>query len=54
VTCRKFEPDNRPSSVKLVNFILDLIDEMQLVYNWAAEPDDLVPYLHAHPTQNEA
>jgi dihydrolipoamide dehydrogenase len=32
----------------------ELIGEAQLVVNWAAEPSDLVPFLHAHPTQNEA
>lgn len=32
----------------------ELIGEAQLVYNWEAEPADLVSLLHAHPTQNEA
>jgi dihydrolipoamide dehydrogenase len=32
----------------------ELIGEAQLVYNWSAEPSDLVPFLRAHPTQSEA
>ncbi|GAA1849662.1 dihydrolipoyl dehydrogenase [Pseudonocardia ailaonensis] len=32
----------------------ELIGEAQLVYNWEAEPGDVAPYVHAHPTQNEA
>ncbi|MET3953673.1 dihydrolipoamide dehydrogenase [Rhodococcus sp. OAS809] len=32
----------------------ELIGEAQLVYNWGAEPSDVAPYVHAHPTQNEA
>ena len=32
----------------------ELIGEAQLVYNWEAEPADVAPLVHAHPTQNEA
>jgi len=32
----------------------ELIGEAQLVYNWEAEPGDVAPLIHAHPTQNEA
>ncbi|GAA4546841.1 dihydrolipoyl dehydrogenase [Pseudonocardia xishanensis] len=32
----------------------ELIGEAQLVYNWEAEPGDVAPLVHAHPTQNEA
>lgn len=32
----------------------ELIGEAQLIYNWEAEADDVAPYVHAHPTQNEA
>jgi len=32
----------------------ELIGEAQLVYNWEAHPEDVAPYVHAHPTQNEA
>ncbi|RYF59820.1 MAG: dihydrolipoyl dehydrogenase [Comamonadaceae bacterium] len=32
----------------------ELIGEAQLVYNWEAEPGDVAPFVHAHPTQNEA
>ena len=30
------------------------IGEAQLVVNWEAFPEDIAPFLHAHPTQNEA
>lgn len=32
----------------------ELIGEAQLLYNWEAHPGDVTPFLHAHPTQNEA
>ena len=32
----------------------ELIGEGQLVVNWEAFPEDIAPFLHAHPTQNEA
>jgi dihydrolipoamide dehydrogenase len=32
----------------------ELIGEGQLVVNWEAYPEDISPFLHAHPTQNEA
>lgn len=30
------------------------IGEAQLLVGWEAHPEDVTPYLHAHPTQNEA
>ncbi|MET0590511.1 MAG: FAD-dependent oxidoreductase, partial [Naasia sp.] len=32
----------------------ELIGEAQLVVGWEAYPEDIAPFLHAHPTQNEA
>ncbi|SDN28663.1 dihydrolipoamide dehydrogenase [Cryobacterium flavum] len=32
----------------------ELIGEGQLVVNWEAYPEDIAPFLHAHPTQSEA
>ncbi|MGH3413373.1 MAG: dihydrolipoyl dehydrogenase [Marmoricola sp.] len=32
----------------------ELIGEAQLTYNWEAHPEDVAPYVHAHPTQAEA
>jgi dihydrolipoamide dehydrogenase len=32
----------------------ELIGESQLVVDWEAYPEDIAPYIHAHPTQNEA
>ncbi|MCW2759105.1 MAG: dihydrolipoamide dehydrogenase [Nocardioidaceae bacterium] len=32
----------------------ELIGEAQLIYGWEAEPADVAPLVHAHPTQNEA
>lgn len=32
----------------------ELIGEAQMWVNWEAFPDDIAPYVHAHPTQNEA
>jgi dihydrolipoamide dehydrogenase len=32
----------------------ELVGEAQLVVNWEAQPEDLAPLMHAHPTQNEA
>jgi dihydrolipoamide dehydrogenase len=32
----------------------ELIGEAQLAVNWEAYPEDIAPYIHAHPTQHEA
>jgi dihydrolipoamide dehydrogenase len=32
----------------------ELIGEAQLVVNWEAYPEDVAPFIHAHPTQDEA
>jgi dihydrolipoamide dehydrogenase len=32
----------------------ELIGEAQLICGWDAFPEDVAPFLHAHPTQNEA
>ena len=32
----------------------ELIGEAQLAVNWEAYPEDIGPFIHAHPTQNEA
>lgn len=32
----------------------ELIGEAQLVVNWEAYPEDIAPFIHAHPTQHEA
>ncbi|WP_349427494.1 dihydrolipoyl dehydrogenase [Microbacterium sp. LWS13-1.2] len=32
----------------------ELITEGQLVVGWEAHPEDIAPYIHAHPTQSEA
>ncbi|KQV07988.1 dihydrolipoyl dehydrogenase [Leifsonia sp. Root112D2] len=32
----------------------ELIGEAQLVVNWEAYPEDVAPFIHAHPTQNES
>ncbi|MBC7442921.1 MAG: dihydrolipoyl dehydrogenase [Ramlibacter sp.] len=32
----------------------ELIGEGQLIVNWEAYPEDIAPFLHAHPTQSEA
>ncbi|MEP7088959.1 MAG: dihydrolipoyl dehydrogenase [Nocardioidaceae bacterium] len=32
----------------------ELVGEAQLIYNWDAFPEDVAPFVHAHPTQNEA
>ncbi|HLP22834.1 MAG TPA: dihydrolipoyl dehydrogenase [Microbacteriaceae bacterium] len=32
----------------------ELLGEAQLVVNWEAYPEDIAPFIHAHPTQNEA
>ena len=34
--------------------VSELVGEAQLIYNWEGYPDDVTPYIHAHPTQNEA
>jgi dihydrolipoamide dehydrogenase len=31
----------------------ELIGEAQLIVNWEAYPEDVAPFVHAHPTQNE-
>lgn len=32
----------------------ELITEAQLVVGWEAHPEDIAPFIHAHPTQSEA
>lgn len=32
----------------------ELISEAQLVVGWEAHPEDITPFVHAHPTQSEA
>jgi len=32
----------------------ELIGEAQLAVNWEAYPEDIAPFIHAHPTQNES
>ena len=32
----------------------ELIGEAQVIYNWQADAQDVAPYVHAHPTMNEA
>ena len=32
----------------------ELIGEAQLIVNWEAFPEDVAPFVHAHPTQDEA
>ncbi|MFE4470729.1 dihydrolipoyl dehydrogenase [Leifsonia sp. NPDC056824] len=32
----------------------ELISEAQLVVNWEAHPEDIAPFVHAHPTQSES
>ncbi|MRG58362.1 dihydrolipoyl dehydrogenase [Agromyces sp. CFH 90414] len=32
----------------------ELVGEAQLAVNWEAYPEDVAPFIHAHPTQNEA
>ena len=32
----------------------ELIGEAQLAVNWEAYPEDVAPFIHAHPTQNES
>ena len=34
--------------------VSELIGEAQLINGWEAHPSDVAPYVHAHPTQNEA
>ncbi|RGE19629.1 dihydrolipoyl dehydrogenase [Leucobacter sp. wl10] len=31
----------------------ELVGEAQLIVNWEAYPEDVAPFVHAHPTQNE-
>lgn len=32
----------------------ELLGEAQMIVNWEAHPEDVAPYIHAHPTQYEA
>lgn len=32
----------------------ELVGEAQLIVNWEAQPEDIAPLIHAHPTQNES
>jgi len=32
----------------------ELLAEAQLMYSWDASPEDVAPYVHAHPTMSEA
>ena len=32
----------------------ELVGEAQLIVNWEAQPEDIAPLVHAHPTQNES
>jgi dihydrolipoamide dehydrogenase len=32
----------------------ELLAEAQMMYSWEASPEDVAPYLHAHPTMSEA
>lgn len=32
----------------------ELIGEAQMIVNWEAHPEDVAPFIHAHPTQNES
>ena len=32
----------------------ELIGEAQVIFNWEANAQDVAPYVHAHPTMNEA
>jgi dihydrolipoamide dehydrogenase len=32
----------------------ELLAEAQLMYSWEASPEDVAPYIHAHPTMSEA
>ena len=32
----------------------ELLAEAQLMYSWEASPEDVAPYVHAHPTMSEA
>jgi dihydrolipoamide dehydrogenase len=32
----------------------ELVGEAQLIHGWQAHPEDVTPFVHAHPTQNEA
>lgn len=31
----------------------ELVGESQLIVNWEAHPEDIAPFIHGHPTQNE-
>ena len=32
----------------------ELVGEAQLIYNWEGYAEDVAPFVHGHPTQNEA
>lgn len=32
----------------------ELVGEAQLIVNWEAQPEDIAPLIHGHPTQNES
>lgn len=32
----------------------ELIGEAQMIVNWEAHPEDVAPFIHAHPSQNES
>jgi dihydrolipoamide dehydrogenase len=32
----------------------ELLAEAQMMYSWDASPEDVAPYIHAHPTMSEA
>ncbi len=32
----------------------ELLAEAQLIYGWEAQPEDVAPFIHAHPTMSEA
>jgi dihydrolipoamide dehydrogenase len=54
----KAHEEGRPGPIVGVHLVGsrvgELIGEAQLLYNWEANPGDVTPLLHAHPTQNEA
>jgi dihydrolipoamide dehydrogenase len=48
-------PDGPVVGVHLVGArVGELVGEAQLIVNWEAHPEDVAPYVHAHPTQDEA
>jgi dihydrolipoamide dehydrogenase len=34
--------------------VRELIGEAQIIYNWEVPPEQVAPFIHAHPAQNEA